>query len=974
MRRTLLLLFLLMFSFMPMMEVKAEMMACDATDPGNAGTIHCDDWIKADDGTPNLPNWVEGEYLFQMHNTNTIQMTMSWAMHEFAANSLGFSANQFSAAISPDFDETRDGLPADLLRQVMFMDPAGTGTTVESILIGNVNTTIQDLLSSGFGTVSGLTTDYVDAVSIGGQSQSCSKHPYEDSQGDTGYAFLDNDAFNPPICFSTTATVQLDAATVNFPDQLGTDLERSFRGLLKMGTNITTDFSVFSDVGHMSTFVIEPPSHATVIATDGTIVARAGPPAFQAAEWVVDATQLSQGSSRMEDSVWMKLAHRETDGDPMVDLSEVGDGISIDVILDMRIESRTTVDVIVGISHIDGQTMSDWGISFVEDSDKAEVPWVTADGIRLAEHNDLVNLSEFTSRFPLEGVGDAIADTLSGGDIEMGSLEPMEHTDGTGITPEGGLNFVHTNCADGPESYYCTTGEDGMNGTNPVYFRATSDHFDMSLLNMLKSKVDDDTGFLEAIQNDDLNKLLKGGLIIEAALDADFLGDMLPPDIPPANLKLELKLPNWAATASASPSIFMERSSDGITNSNLTIGGGPNNYDWRHSITENGEVICSSSQKTCVDSVLDLDFEDFSINEWSKSVSFTASLDASMAIHRIIIPDDIMDKVKTDSASIDMDVLPSDLLRLVVDIGGSMDEPFSTDIDIFGEEETLTFTEQGLKNFATNMGDGITKKIRSTESSNDKVDIDLSGFSISFEIDGIHAPGNTIGDSEALSMAITIPTTTFTLALAGDIGGDNMHLTLTAEALRDIFLNPLAEAARIFGDAIFAQLVSMSGITLDQGGTPISVPITGADLPAHEESGLDFSGDILFTMPDGIYLIDLESTSGNIETDKSSDGRQIVKYKLPDEGESDNLSFRLQVSWWFILGELWGYLAIVVALITLLVMRRKSKKRKKAEARLSRTDSTGKWVEDGDDKFIDDDEFSSLFGEEIHTTGFDEHR
>jgi len=967
-----------MFSFMPMMEARAEMMACDATDPPNAATIHCDDWNKAQDGTPNVPNWVEGEYLFQMQSTDTIQMTMSWAMHEFAGDSLGFSSNQFSAAIDPQFDGNRDGLPADLLRQVMFMDPGGTGSTVQSILIGNVNTTIEDLLNSGFGTVSGLTTQYVDSVSIGGQAQSCSHHPYEDSQGDAGYAFLDNDAFNPPICFSTTATVQLDAATVNFPDQLGTDLERSFRGLLKMGTNITTDFSVFSDVGHESTFVIEPPSHATVIATDGTIVARAGPPAFQAAEWVVDATQLSQGSSRLEQQVSMKLAHRATADDPVVDISDAGDGISIDVILDMRIESHTTVDVIVGLSHIDGQTMNDWNISFVEDSDKAQVPWVTSDGIRLAQHNDLVDLAEFTSRFPLEGVGDAIADTLSGGDIEMGSLEAMEHTDGTGITPEGGIDYVHTDCADGPQSYYCTTGLDGMNGTHPVYFRATSEPFDMSLLNMLKQKVNDDTGFLEAIQNDDLNKLLKGGLIITAALDADFLGDMLPPGIPPAALKLELKLPNWAATASANPSIFMERSSDGFTDSNLTIGGSSSNYNWRHSITggegNEDEVICSSSQRTCVDSVLDLDFQDFSINEWSKSISFTASLDASMEIYRITIPDDIMDKVKTDSASIDLDVLPSDLLRLVVDIGGSMDEPFSTDVDIFGKEEKLTFTEQGLKNFAKNMGDGISDEIRSTESSSDKLDIDLSGFSISFEIDGIHSPSSTIGDSIPISMAIEIPTTTFTLALAGDIGGDNMYFSLTAEALKDIFLNPLAEAARIFGDAIFAQLVSMSGLTIDQGGTPISVPLAGADLPGHEESGLDFSGDIIFTMPDGIFLVDLESSSGNLVSEKASDGRQIVNYKLPGEGENDNLSFRIQISWWFILGELWGYLAIIVALIALLVMRRKSKKRKKAEARAARTDSTGKWVEDADDKFIDDDEFSSLFGEEIHASGFDNQR
>ena len=43
----------------------------------------CDTWDKADDGTPNQQDWIAGVYEFDLVDTSTINMEMSWALHEF---------------------------------------------------------------------------------------------------------------------------------------------------------------------------------------------------------------------------------------------------------------------------------------------------------------------------------------------------------------------------------------------------------------------------------------------------------------------------------------------------------------------------------------------------------------------------------------------------------------------------------------------------------------------------------------------------------------------------------------------------------------------------------------------------------------------------------------------------------------------------------------------------------------------------
>ena len=98
----------------------------------NGGT--CDTWDKADDGTENQQDWVVGVYEFNLVDTSTIEMEMSWALREYNRSVLG-SIPGVDATLAAEGMSADDGAPADLIRNY-FSTPTGAGTqTVKDKLI-----------------------------------------------------------------------------------------------------------------------------------------------------------------------------------------------------------------------------------------------------------------------------------------------------------------------------------------------------------------------------------------------------------------------------------------------------------------------------------------------------------------------------------------------------------------------------------------------------------------------------------------------------------------------------------------------------------------------------------------------------------------------------------------------------------------------------------------------------------------------
>ena len=150
-----------------------------------------------------------------MVDTSTINLQMNLAIHEFNRSTIGFDDITIKTHLMADAtvsDLLRDvenvgdgGAPADLIRH--FFDENVNGALVKDLLVDSMNTTIGDLLT-GFGSVSGLSTDYINGFAdtdLG--SISCSSDPSSDSNFES--PGVPSNAFNPPICVSSSATISL---------------------------------------------------------------------------------------------------------------------------------------------------------------------------------------------------------------------------------------------------------------------------------------------------------------------------------------------------------------------------------------------------------------------------------------------------------------------------------------------------------------------------------------------------------------------------------------------------------------------------------------------------------------------------------------------------------------------------------------------------------------------------------------------
>lgn len=946
----------------------------------NGGT--CDTWDKADDGTENQQDWVVGIYEFNLVDTSTIEMEMSWALREYNRSVLG-SIPGVDAALAAEGMSAEDGAPADLIRNY-FNTPTGAGTqTVKDKLILEVNDTIEDLLSSGFGSVNSIQSGYVNSVTNSGITTQCTDDPGMDTASEAGLA---NNVFDPPICFSVTASVSLSTSTFNLGGVDPLTLDRVYRGMLVMGSDITSSFDLFSEPGHNSVFVINPPDFATVKSVDptGIQVIKSGPPSYLAAQWDIDNLDAPIGGERISRQVSVEIGYRNSTQTSSVAIAPDETGITLRVTLDLSNEDAAYIDIVAGINHIDASTMSEWGISLVDVTENAEIPWVTSDGIRLAYQNDLVELDNFTNNFPMDLVSDAIEGAVSTvGDITLSEPSWVSNSNLVGIPGSpGGLNYTHPSCPEvlppGTQVHYCIEGPKAMDGTHPIYLRSTSSTFELRLLDLLKEEVGDSTGILDAIDESDFERLLDSGLEIQTEFGQDLLQDMIPDDLPPTELTLELILPPWLASATDDGSIVLVERSDGPDDLGINIAS-PNAYQPNHAILDsNGDAICSADEAdwSCIDLDVELDVSDLNFNEWGPSIDLTASFSATVDVYRIKIPDEVLDELKSDNTSVSLEVIPSDLIRLGFDIAGRLADPPSDTIDVGGDEEVeFDFTTEGFEEMVGKIGQELTARIHKSAdelSAEEKdVEIDLSGIQIITSLQNLGGIGTSIGDETPIRMSIEIPQFTFEAGVTngwnGILDGEPTIGVVTA------MQSPIIEAARAFENVftnLGVQFLSMggSGIMLDNNGEPVNLEFQSTDIELNEETESELRGDITFTLPDGITLEDFQTANGWEKVDEV-DGRQQITLSLESLVAGEEISFRVKVSWWYVLLQIWIYPTIVLSLIVWRVYARRKKKKRKRELEAA---AETKVISSGSGKGgLTDSDFAALSAGYDPTAGYD---
>jgi hypothetical protein len=936
------------------------MTSCDA-----AGMSECDDYDSNDDGTPHQQDWIRGTYDFDLEDTSRITLSLSWAIREFDRSKVGLDDPLIQSALSNDGLDVNDGIPADMIRSYFAYDD-GSGTVGDRML-GEVQSTIQDLLSSGFGTVNGINTQYDTSYTEGSTTIPCTTDASVDSiYGGEGAS--QNNVFDPPICFSTIADISLSTSTFNLLNNSDLDLERAYQGLLIMGSELTTKFDVFAEPGHASTFSINPPNYATIIGVDsnGSVAARPGPPAYFAGEWTVDNLDAGVGGPRIDQTVSLTMAYRNSSTTQVVELDPNDEAISLYLKVDLFNEQAVQIDFIAGLKYLDQNTMTDWGISLVELSELATIPQITSDGIRLAYENGIAPLDDFTDQFPVDSIGDAFSDSIPGNqNIEMGQLTWVSDSVADGIQgAAGGLNYTHsTGCSETvtpPATLsYCIQGPSAMGYNHPIYLRSTSNTFNLGLLDIIQDNIPE-TQFstqINSITEEDLRRVMDAGLSLETVLNTDFLEGMIPSDLPPTEITLELILPSWIETIDGEDRIILQHSLEGDNRNEISIAG-PSPYTYNHPISNAaGDVICVQTQKTCVSTSLDIDFDTFDVNEWTKSVSVEFGLEASAVVHRVALPQGYYDV--NDDTTIRMDVIPSDLVRLMGDIMGRTDDPKvirqcldpDSSEDDCNPERLIEFnlTSEGLMDLGTDVGVKLTNEIQIlskelTEFEDSPFnEVDIGDFEIKTSLAGLGEPGPIVGDEIPLSVSIKIPKVRYTLAISspwGDLfSGDLDLLTfslLTEDSIRSPFLSPMVSMIDSISTMFSNSIVSTDGITFPpEDGEALTFSTGSWDTTMHEETELDLSGPVSFTLPKGIKAIEATSTQGNMVL-STEDGRQVITYTIPPDGLDDEVTIRLQVTWMYLLGQFWAYPAVVFILLILLIRRRRKKKRKKRAARESK--------------------------------------
>ncbi|MED5485393.1 MAG: hypothetical protein VYE59_02120, partial [Candidatus Thermoplasmatota archaeon] len=563
-----------------------------------------------------------------------------WRIHEFARSA--FTGIDFDIDGNGDGDtgETM-GIPVDYVRNYFNIDAdgdLGTSGTVSDLILESASQNVESLASNFGSSDSGSSTNYAATVENwqdGGGILSCSWNPDND---DVSSGSGSENAYYPPLCIRSTIEINLDQDKLNFIGGENTNQENTLQGLLKMGTTIKMPFSIFAQAGHDSQFTIHPPGYGDIKEVgsdecDPTDIPCYGEKkvhvnmdtsTYHKGVWNIDNTDASDGDPQITREIWYKLVSN----DPVnIDIDN-DKSLNIDVTLDLEDENNAELQIDLYVHYISDQTMNDWGFQFMDNADFAETPWITSEGIRLVQHNEIADLSTLASQFPIEGITDAF-ESIIGTEIDTGPLEWRTNVENT-----AGINLVHDSgtCADvgtSPHNHYCLQGEYAMDDTFPVLMTSsTQNTFKFRLLDLITQQMDTEAlpVNLSELSNEDLETVLNSGLELGVDLGEDYIQTMIPENLPPTEVSFNIVLPSWLDTKDDTGIISLESRLDGSGNTAIELTGN-NPWEWDHPImdrsVEPAREICKATQKTCMKADIKLDFEELDIDEWSKAITLT---------------------------------------------------------------------------------------------------------------------------------------------------------------------------------------------------------------------------------------------------------------------------------------------------------------------------------------------------------------
>tara|TARA_B100002052_G_scaffold279467_1_gene286724 strand:- start:18 stop:1175 length:1158 start_codon:yes stop_codon:yes gene_type:complete len=336
-----------------------------------------------------------------------------------------------------------------------------------------------------------------------------------------------------------------------------------------------------------------------------------------------------------------------------------------------------------------------------------------------------------------------------------------------------------------------------------------------------------------------------------------------------------------------------------------------------------------------------MELSNLDINEWSQSIDITAGGQMEFLLYRVGVPQSVLD----ENPNIDIEAIPSDLIRRFVHFGDQMEggllAPLNDSITVPVGDEDVPFelSAQGLNDFANRVAviveeevnDGMQETIREINQQGEIYLKDPGYVSISARVDGLELlPTSALSDLRPIRILVEVSDVQLNVEY---VGGSGTNPDLVQQSML---------------------LLTDSLLAANDGGSGIEIP-PGEDIEMDVQTPFaDIEGEIFspsvriqLTLPWGIDFSNFKSEMGRGEL-SDNDGSQMLTYYVPIcnsndaqicENQIDTVSFRLVIGVDYILAQLAVYIGILLAMIILLFMLVRKRRRKKKAKRKAKQES-----------------------------------
>lgn len=897
----------------------------------------CDDYDSYLDSTL-IDEWIEGQVRISMEEASTIEMSLELAIHELPREELGLLDLDLQGDSVPS-----DGIPADYIRN--YRDFSRGGSSVEDRLVEKIEDIIQQIVDENFpnATISPLQT--IPEINFFDRGlSSCTLNADSDSIDEENG--LENNPFNPPICFQSELTLDVNPTNIGMNPETG-DIDRVMEGLLAMGGEVSTNFTTIAKSGHYIEYVMLPPSYSNIIQINEPaeiFSIEQGQLQFLGARMALNNLNAHHNSNLITSNLVTVLGTDENVPDWK---TYAGPSLSLDLFINLNDRMNSHVDMEIGIHHLSTETLTQWGLDL--ETPTINLDSVTSDGIRMFDSEMDIDTDQMLTSLPIDTLSDSFSQFLGTEVIfQSPSFSPSNDS--------GGIMFQHRQgetCGEELAYRYCLGENGAMSSAYPIKVQSSTIPTEMqisSILNQLIQHADGDLSTIDFSQiNDEDLAIIMSFLGVELEVNLDFIQEFLPSDFPSTDISITIYLPEWLESSGATPDslVFSSKSGDSKTRNIELEGSRP--FDWQHSICrvsdpceeDSIDRVCAPTQMTCVSFLVEIEISKVSVHELSGSVSVEFTSNIILEIYRLGLDIEI--------EGVEMSSISSDAIRRILVMGDRMEGGLLANSEIesaidFGVGEPMDFevSNVGLRKLSDYLTESYAEMMNDFGNLNlDSQDIGIEGLSLTADLSSMPfqadfgvvtvGEGPFIGDEEPIRLATKVDNAKLTISLRQDeiIVGVNP---------RSLVVMPSVVMSSIFPSPILTD----SGLLLD--GSDIRQRVT--PLMEHTSFGtIKTSAFIEMLLPQSIRITSFDSEKGLAEITNSGD-RQLLTYTMPSclEAEtwnecstnrnSDIITYSVEISWRFLIGELVPYIFLIIVSITLMVSRMRRKRREKKQAQI----------------------------------------